>query len=206
MSPLEVEVKFYLRDPDHVRDTIEKTGGAFKKKEHEENIRFEDNDSSLVKNGSLLRLRRTEDCNTLTYKGKVVNPHPGYKVFDEIETLVSDFNETTRILKNLGYAPVQRYEKIRETYLIGQTHLCLDTMPYGVFLEIEGGAEVIPTIAESLGFDWGDRIIENYLAIFERLKEAFQLDFNDLTFDNFRDADVDFVEFMETFTVAHQRE
>lgn len=193
MTNLEVEVKFYLDDLDDTRRKIEHTGAVFEKKETENNIRFEDEQFSLVKKGALLRLRGTDGHNRLTYKGKALTPKSECKIYDEREVTVSDFTEMVNILTFLGYNPVQRYEKIRETYRAGHNILlCIDTMPYGNFIEIEGDETAIKETAEALGFDWKARIRTNYLAIFEQLREKFNLDFNDVTFDNFKNIRIDF--------------
>ncbi len=199
MTNLEVEVKFYLEDIGDARNRIGKAGGVFEKKEKENNLRFEDEQFSLIKNGALLRLRHTDGKTLLTYKGKVKHPAAGCKVYDEREVTVSDLDEMTNILAFIGYRPVQRYEKIRETWRLEGALLCLDTMPYGNFIEIEGEPGGIRKIAGMTGFDWKNRILTNYLAIFEKLKEKFNLDFNDVTFDNFKNTDIDFKKCLHWF-------
>jgi adenylate cyclase class 2 len=69
-------------------------------------------------------------------------------------------------------------------------------MPYGKFLEIEGSRKDIRQYAGSLGLQWDKRILANYLQIFEILKEKLDLKFRDLTFDNFKDIDVEFQNFV----------
>lgn len=199
MTNLEVEVKFYLDNIEDTRNRINHGGGVFTKKEHENNIRFEDDNYSLIKNGALLRLRQTSGNILLTYKGKVFLPASGCKVYDEREVTVSDFDEMVNILSFIGYRPVQRYEKIRETCRIGRALICLDEMPYGNFIEIEGDPAVIRKTAEALGFEWKNRILTNYLAIFETLKQTYNLDFNDVTFDNFKNRDFDFPSCLDLF-------
>jgi adenylate cyclase, class 2 len=200
MTNLEIEVKFYLDNIEETRNRIRHAGGIFQNKEHENNIRFEDENDSLIKNGALLRLRQTSGNILLTYKGKVLSPASECKVYDEREVTVSDFDEMINILSFIGYKPVQRYEKIRETCRMGSALICLDEMPYGNFIEIEGDAAAIRKTAESLGFEWKNRILTNYLAIFETLKQAYNLDFNDVTFDNFKNRGIDFQSCLDLFT------
>jgi adenylate cyclase, class 2 len=202
MSNIEVEVKFYLHDLALTRNQVKKTGGLFEKRDTETNLRLEDQYSSLFKRKSLLRLRQTQDHNLLTYKGKVNAPDSGCKVYHEIEVMVSDFNNMIGILENIGYRQVQCYEKIRETYRIGNVLICLDTMPYGNFMEIEGDPKEIKVMAESLGFKWKDRILGNYLSIFEQLKKKFNLGFNDVTFDNFKEVAIDFESCLHLFVAG----
>lgn len=202
MTNLEVEVKFYLEDIRDARNRIVKAGAVFEKKERENNLRLEDEHFSLIKSGALLRLRQTDGKTLLTYKGKVAHPAAGCKVYDEREVTVSDLDEMTNILAFIGFRPVQRYEKIRETWRLEGALLCLDEMPYGNFIEIEGEPGVIRKIAEIIGFEWKNRILTNYLAIFEKLKEKFNLDFNDVTFDNFKGVEIDFKKCLDMFVAG----
>ena len=202
MSNLEVEVKFYLTDMMHTRKMLLEVGAIFDEKSLEINNRFEDDHGSLIKRGALLRLRQTDTRTLLTYKGKVPNPASDCKVYEEREVTVSDFEEMTGILRSIGYRPVQRYEKIRETCRLGDTLICLDQMPYGSFMEIEGDPAMIRKTAEKLGFGWKNRILANYLAIFEALKDKYNLEFNDVTFDNFRNVTIDFESCLDLFVAG----
>lgn len=192
MAPLEIEVKFYLPDPGRIKSRIKELGTEFNDKSFERNIRFEDKDCSLLKKNALLRLRKTESRTELTYKGEPPGKNREFKVHQELEIAVNDFDTTAAILENLGFHAEQVYEKHRQTYTLGDTVLCADQMPFGNFLEIEGQPDAIRQIAENLGLDWQERILANYLAIFDRLKAEYGLAFNDVTFENFRGVDLDF--------------
>ena len=97
----------------------------------------------------------------------------------------------SQILQNLDFHPEQIYEKWRETLILDQTWFYLDTMPYGTFLEIEGQEKDIKHYASVLQLNWHKRILTNYLEIFELLREKHALQFNDLTFKNFKTVGVD---------------
>jgi adenylate cyclase class 2 len=109
-----------------------------------------------------------------------------FKIHEELETEVGDFQACKDILKALGYLPEQVYEKWRETFVVDDTCLVIDRMPYGVFLEIEGKKSKIREMADRLDLDWKERIILNYLEIFEVIKGEEGLAFADITFDNFK--------------------
>ena len=83
------------------------------------------------------------------------------------------------------------YEKYRETFTLDGVEVVLDEMPFGEFLELEGEETAIRAVAARLGLDWQQRILDNYLMIMGRVKAAYALAFDDLTFDNFRDLPVD---------------
>ncbi len=188
--PLEIEVKFYVTDREALRSRILAMGAKSAGRVFEENIRFEDASESLMQRKSLLRLRQDGKAR-LTFKSRPAKQDNQFKVFEELETEVSDFSAMQRILEALGFHPVQRYEKWRETFVMGNTHLCLDTMPFGDFLEIEGEKTHILQLTHELGLEWDKRILHNYLVIFSLLKEKLQLPFSDVTFENFQNIDAD---------------
>jgi adenylate cyclase class 2 len=114
-----------------------------------------------------------------------------FKIFRELEVDVSDSQTMIAILEELGFTPRQVYEKQRETYLFGRTELCLDTLPFGHFLEIEGGKDDIRKAAEAIGLNWKKRITANYLSLFSSLQQQLLLPFEDVTFENFKKAKID---------------
>lgn len=189
-EPLEIEVKFHLQDTTNLQRDIAATGAVSRGRYFETNCRFDDSNDSLLKNASLLRLRH-DDCARLTFKAKPRQTDTQFKTYQEYEVIVSDFETMTRILERLGYRRRQVYEKWRETFVLDDTLLCIDTMPFGNFLEIEGTREAITQFAARLGFDWELRILANYLEIFALIKHRFNLPFNDVTFQNFESVQID---------------
>ncbi|MEE8431623.1 MAG: class IV adenylate cyclase [Candidatus Desulfatibia sp.] len=194
MEHIETEVKFILSDVQSVRERIVELGVDVKGRVFETNMRFDDVDESLLRNKSLLRLRR--DANTkLTYKSEPAIKDDQFKTFRELEVQVSDFTTMKLILEHLGFHQAQIYEKWRETFIFDDTLLCLDTMPFGDFLEIEGKKEYIKEAASKIGLQWGQRITLNYLAIFEIIRQELKLPFTDVTFDNFQKIRIDIAKY-----------
>jgi adenylate cyclase, class 2 len=190
MKSLEIEIKFYISDIDAIRDKIrslgaQQTGGSF-----ETNIRFDDAGQRLAEAKKLLRLRQDTRCR-LTVKSPPADADNDFKIFRELEVEVSDSKIMRAILEQLGFFPRQVYEKYRETYLFSHTELCLDTLPYGHFLEIEGGKDDIRKAAAAIGLNWEKRITENYLALFAALQKQLKLPFEDVTFENFKNMALD---------------
>lgn len=191
--PLEIEVKFYLDikeiSRNQILNRIAELGGRSNGAVFERNIRFEDEGHSLLEKKSLLRLRKDRRTR-LTFKSESAGvsgqDRKNFKIFNELEVDVSDFSTMVRILEALGFHQAQVYEKWRETFVVGNSLICMDTMPFGEFLEIEGQREEIPKLAAEIGLDWNRRILENYLGIFARLKQAMSLPFKDITFDHFK--------------------
>jgi len=195
MKYLETEVKFYLPNIDPVRTRMIDLGAVYKDRTFETNIRFEDPEKSLIKKKSLLRLRKDKKI-TLTYKSEPPFKDNQFKILQEFEVEVSDFYAMEHILKSLGFQEEQIYEKWRETYILDDTHLCLDTMPYGDFIEIEGKKESIQKLASQIGFLWEKRILLNYLAIFDVIKRKLNLSFYDVTFGNFNNIRFDMTQYL----------
>jgi adenylate cyclase, class 2 len=198
MDSLEIEVKFFVPDLNTVRKNILQLGAKSMGCFFETNIRFEDNEKSLLKKNVLLRLRRDNRV-TLTYKSKPEIDDLNFKIFRELEVEVSDFDVMESILTSLGFYVEQVYEKWRETLVLQDTHFCLDTMPFGTFIEIEGNRENIPDMARNVGLNWEDRILYNYLKIFDVLKKQEKLTFSDVTFENFKHLSIDFSNYLLFF-------
>lgn len=185
MEPVEIEVKFHVGDVGSLRRAIEALGAEDRGEVFETNIRYEDAGNTLVQNRSLLRLRQ-DNAAVLTYKSDAEDADPQYKVRRELEVTVSDFDAMHQILNALGFHREQVYEKRRRIYKLGDAVLCLDAMPFGDFLEIEGPKPDIRRIADGLNLVWENRILTNYLNIFSMIRKDLNLGFADITFDNFR--------------------
>ena len=181
---LEIEVKFHLSDTAGIQQRLADLGATSGPRLFESNTRFDSHKSSLQQKGCLLRLRQDQTCR-LTFKRKPETEDREVKVFHELEVGVDDFKTMAAILESIGFYPVQVYEKWRQTFMLNNAEICLDTMPYGIFLEIEGSKPQIKTIAERLALPWEKRILSNYLAIFEYIRKDAGLPFDDVTFDNF---------------------
>ena len=187
---VETEVKFYLPDPDASRAKILSMGARSQGGVFERNICFENREKSFKSRDMLLRLRR-DDKVRLTFKSPPPKQDDDFKIYNELEVEVNDFDTCLAILKNLEFFPEKTYEKWRETFLMGLTKLLIDTTPFGTFLEIEGDKGEIRDLAEKLGHDWGHRILLNYLEIFEIINTKEALGLTDMTFESFRSTRLD---------------
>jgi len=198
MDNLEIEVKFYLEDIEAMRERLIQSGADSNGRNFERNICLDNEDDGLFLSDSLLRLRK-DDRATLTYKAIPDAGDPEFKVLKELEVEVSDFETMLNILCALGFHQSQSYEKYRETFTIGDTKLCLDQMPFGNFLEIEGGKDEIRNLAQQIGMQWSRRIIGNYRFLFDIIKQRLLLSFSDITFENFSTVKLDIETFLPVF-------
>lgn len=184
MDSLEIEVKFALAQLPNLREKIIGLGATGKGRHFETNVRFDDAADNLHRKQCLLRLR--QDAGTiLTFKSRSDDSDPQFKIHKELEVRVSDFDVMEQILTSLGFERRQVYEKWRESFLLDQTHLCIDQMPFGDYLEIEGPKTAIRQVASRLGLNWKRRIRLTYLDMFTIIRNRLKLPFADITFQNF---------------------
>lgn len=183
----ELEAKFYISDLDAVRTRLEASGAALTHPRRlETNLRFDTPQEMLDQQKRLLRLRR-DGAVRLTYKEPDVIVGGTSKRL-ELEVQVSDFDTMQAILEALGYVVTVIYQKYRAEYDLGGLSIALDEMPFGNFIEIEGErVEDIQAAAGQLGLNWEANIRQNYLILFNRLKNNHPFDFRDMTFENFAD-------------------
>lgn len=195
MEYLEIEVKFYITDIGSMRNSIIELGADHRGRVFETNIRFEDINRNLIQKKSLLRLRKDAKT-TLAFKSELPVKDKNFKVLKELEVEVSDFSTMSLILESIGFHKEQIYEKWRETLVLNGTTFCIDTMPYGNFLEIEGEKKNIKDFARSIGLRWENRILLNYFELFDIITQKLNLPFSDITFSNFKDIKIDFSKYL----------
>lgn len=187
----ETEVKFYIDDLNRLKTRLDELGAQLvQERVLEMNLRLDLPDSSLRTEGRVLRLRQ-DTATRLTYKG-ASQKDDGILSREEIEFVVEDFDKAKRLLEALGYQKLVYYEKYRTIYELKETHVMLDELPYGSFVEIEGeNAESIRSAADQLHLTWGTAVGTSYLALFERVRRALNLSFQDVSFTNFANIKVD---------------
>ncbi len=187
MDYQEREIKFYIQDLAALAERLRVCGAQLtRERTLERNLRLDTEDSSLYKEGRLLRLRQ-DDRAHVTYKANA-RVESGVIARTEIEITVDNFAVAQKLFEALGYHVVVIYEKYRTVYRLGDVQVTLDEMPFGDFIEIEAPNNVlIEGVAQMLGLDWLKGIATNYLGLFEIARSKRGFTFKDLTFDNFRD-------------------
>lgn len=198
---LEIEVKFFLENLQTVRQKLLDCATLIEPRLFETNLRYEDESRSLIRAGKLLRLRKDRGCR-LTFKSRTHHHQQQFKIHHELEVDVSDCDTMNAILQQIGFQVVQVYEKQRETFSLHDALVCLDSMPYGDFLEIEGPGNSILKVADQLGLIWEERILDNYLSIFDLLRKKAGLPFKDVTFENFKRHPVDIGPFLNLLRIG----
>ena len=186
----EIEAKFYVRNLKAVEmRLLSLKARLVSKRTHETNLRFDTSTGDLKRDGRVLRLRRDDEIR-LTYKedGKLT---AGAHDRREIEFTVGDFDSAKQFIEALGYEVIFMYEKYRTTYELDGSHIMLDELPYGNFVEIEGDLDLLKPIAKKLGLNWDTAIPSSYAALFEHVCKVRGLKFHDLSFENFDGMKID---------------
>ena len=149
----EMEAKFAVESLEELRVRLKSMEASPKDCRFERNAVFDTPSRDLKSKGELLRLRQTDKA-VLTWKRPSNQPAPaGVKAMDEVETVVGEFETMRQMLRGLGYEEALWYEKSREQWRLGEALVCLDVLPFGEFVEIEGDPTVIATAADCLGLD-----------------------------------------------------
>lgn len=170
-NKLEIEVKIKVDDLQEIKRKIIKLGfRTIAPYSFEHNILFDTKDERLRKNRLLLRLRKINDKYIVTFK------HPPeqypdanyYKIREEKEIEVSNYENIKSIFTGLGFKVFFIYEKYREIFDNGNVKIMMDHTPIGDFIEIEGDTEGIDKAAAQLGYSKSDYITDNYMTLFKR--------------------------------------
>jgi len=182
---IEKEAKFYIQDLKKVEFDLLALGAMCTQASvFELNLRFDTPDHKLAGSYQVLRLRKDTRVR-LTYKGPA-DASSSVSARPELEVEISDLETGRQILEALGYETITVYEKFRASYQIGKVEVSLDRMPFGDFIEIEGSNETsIQLIAKKLGLAWMHRSSQSYMRLFSTVRQNLNLNFRDLTFDNF---------------------
>jgi adenylate cyclase class 2 len=165
---VETEVKIPFSDsPEAARRRIEQQG--YEERDErvlESDQLFDRADGSLRQSDQLVRLRRSGEQATVTYKGR--SQRERYKSREEIEFDVSDPEAFVLVLDRLGFVPGFRYQKYRTKFAAAHEPglITIDETPIGVFLEMEGPAEWIDRTAERLGFAAADYSTASYASLY----------------------------------------
>ena len=169
--PIEIEAKMKMADVPALRSRLEAVGAKPAGHVMETNTFFDRPDLSLRKAGQGLRLRVAEDIATgqrqtiITHKGP---PVPGpLKTRQETELHVADADAASSLLQQLGFVQMLRFQKRRQSWLLGDCRIELDEVPMlGHFVEVEGPSEdSVQRVCGLLGLDRQPLVTSSYAAL-----------------------------------------
>lgn len=182
----EIEVKYLDIDPDKMEKKFLEVG-AKKAFDRLYKIKvFDYPDLRLDKDHSWVRLRDEGDKVTLTFK-KRLGAKDGVKNDDgmlEHEVIVSDFDQTAKILESIGLALKFYEEKRRIRYFLGDIEFDIDYCPeLKPYLEIETNSwDKIDQAIDLLGLDPKHKKMFSTSQIY-KMNGIRELDYIEMTFD-----------------------
>ena len=186
LDHVEVEVKIRVDDFESLTKSLLANGAKLSaERVYERNVRYEDATNSLSPDKRVLRLRQDTRAR-LTYKEPHSTGGDGVTARTELEVTVSDFDTADLLLAKLGFHSAWVYEKYRTSYELLGCEVVLDELPIGKFVEVEGDSIGIEKVLSVLNLSESRRILESYSGLFFALKARLRLDFEDLTFENFK--------------------
>jgi adenylate cyclase class 2 len=191
MNEQEIEAKYHVKDLKKIELRLrDLKAQLIQPRVHETNLRFDRPNRELRDTFRVLRLRQ-DDKARFTFKGPSMEAEGGILSRQEIEFFVGDFESARKFLEAIGFEVVVFYEKFRTTYELNNTHIMLDELPYGDFIEIEGNdVDVIRSISDLLGLNWNAMIKAGYHALFERAAGKYGLDNSQLSFENLKNTKI----------------
>ncbi len=166
MHSQEIELKLRVVDKADLLKRLVALGASFVSARDQIDILFESVHHDFDGKDQALRLRREvmegKERATLTFKGTPSHTAEGHKVRDEFETVVKDPQALERILTSLEFIPALRIQKHRESYRLDGVSIEIDTLPFGVFVELEGSSAAIEQVREKLDLQSHTPVTEGY--------------------------------------------
>ena len=164
-TTLEREIKLRFVTPDDARAAILAAGATpFRARRLQEDCLLDTPDGRLRGKRSILRIRMEAGKSFITFKGPVLPS--AVKVREELETIGGDGPLLIRIFEELGFEVWFRYEKYREEFTLEDVIVAIDETPIGVFVEVEGSERGIAAMAEALGRQQDDYVLDSYRGLF----------------------------------------
>ena len=147
---IEIEKKYRLtkRQRDAVLQRLPEIGAELQREEFEENTLYMG--LGLEVGTTVLRLRRVGKQAWLTYKKRFPDTAEIKRQREE-ETQITDAEAMNAILEGVGLRPALVYEKRRQTWMLGESEIVIDELPFGLFMEIEGSKKSIVSAERKIG-------------------------------------------------------
>lgn len=127
-----------------------------------------------------IRLRTNGEVSTLTIKEITNKKVDGTK---ELEIVVSNFEDTNKILEELGYCARSVQENKRIRYILDEVEIDIDTWPgVNTYVEFEGkGEDNIKSVINKLDMNYDDGTTMDVQSIYLSLGYTLE-DMNNLSF------------------------
>jgi adenylate cyclase class 2 len=177
---LEQEVKFACPDFNRLRSILEENEARFVHRVFEHNRVYDTPGRDLRAEGKLLRLREARQAVLCLKQSpgdaqRTGGVSPRVKTWEETQTQVVDPRSMHSLLLSLGYEVVFAYQKVREKWQAGGCEVCLDRLPFGRYVEIEGEPDRIWAQARALGLSAQKWSGKSYYDLHQEWRAAHRL-------------------------------
>ena len=183
----EIEVKFLNIDVEEIEKKLKDIGAEKVFEKLYKRKTFDYPDFRLDKKGSWIRLRHEGDEITLAFKQRLGIGKDNDEGMEEIEFVVSDFEQAEHFLLSIGLIRKGYQENKRIRYQLGNIEFDIDSWPkLNPYLEIETPSwEEIDKAISLLGLDPKEKRIFSTNQIYElegiNLNEYIEVTFNKMT-------------------------
>jgi predicted adenylyl cyclase CyaB len=179
---LEVELKAVARDPAATRERLEAAGATLTFAGRMEDRRYDTPDGRFARRDVVIRLRVYRPSNGgppethLDWKG-ASSSDSGYKVRDELSTMVGDAGTLASILDRLGFMVTREVDREIWQYRLGAAMVRFEQYPrMDVLLEVEGSPDAIEHAIVTTGIARSQFSDERLLDFVARFEERTGLD------------------------------
>lgn len=168
--PAEIEAKFFC-DKAMIQEKLQQLGAKLIKPEcmmHRKH--FDTPDKKLHQIGGWIRLRDEGNKITLAYKQLESHSIGGMK---EVEIIVDNFHNAQFFLESIGFVFTTSHENLRESWLLGDVKVDIDTWPWlPPLVEVESlSEEKLWSVVTALG-------LKRELALFGGIEIAYMSHYN----------------------------
>jgi adenylate cyclase class 2 len=156
----ELEAKFFIQDKDSFRSKLKDLGAKLIKSEFLMRRKTFDSDKLDLQENEYKWLRVRDEGDKITMNIKHLWDENRIDNVDELEIEVSDFDEASKMIVEMGWTETNYQENYREKWEYMNSEITIDTWPgLEPYTEIEGPSEEeVRQIASELGFKWEDAI------------------------------------------------
>src|SRR5947209_9316791 len=150
---------------------LRKRGAHMSARYREENFRFNGPGKSTRNTTLRLRVLNGGPHGVLTAKGPA-RFDDGVKTREETEIEVKDVHAILDMLEQLGFRVGWTYPKRRSLWMLDGVAVTLDVLDFGWFVELEGPAQVLPEMSQSLGLDPAYALKDSYSVMARKHEKA----------------------------------
>lgn len=169
---LEIELKFRVESFSEIENRLEELGVQLSDPSNEKNMILDRMGSPLRKEDTLFRLRNCPEGTLVTVKKPL--PATALKVRREREAVLEcSLEEALELFELLGYGVTYQYEKTRRQCRLKDAAVCLDSLWFGSYIEVEAQSEdALNEALDLLGLDPREGIRFSYPALETHARES----------------------------------